>query len=212
MTTETQAQPAAQDSGTKKNRKLKIKCTPTLEWHADGSIGATMSFDEDDDDTEPAMPGAITTNANGEVEIDISNMPKDDKYNDNLDITLKLVTKDMKNRDGSKLTGGARWAYETEGHETYNGVDYTLGYLWFCNADASSPTGYDRMPPVDIPDVSKQRDDDKDIEILDNTPDGASGFGFCVGFVLEGYGNYYISIDPVVSSKRTLNASFMLKE
>jgi len=212
MTTETQS--AAQDSGTKKNRKLKIKCTPTLNWISSTppyNIGASMAFEEDSDGTEPAMSGVISPGANGEIVIDISEMPNDDKYNDNLDITLKLVTKDMKNADGTKLTGDARWALETEGHETYNGQDYTLGYLWFCTADASSPTGYNRMPPASIANVTRARDDDKDIEIHDDTPDGAASFGFCVGFVLEGYGDYYISIDPMISTKGK-GQTFMLKE
>jgi hypothetical protein len=217
MTTETQTQPVAQDSGEKKNRKLKIKCAPTLQWNTTSppwDIGATMTFEEDSDGTEPGMSGVISPGDNGEIVIDISNMPKNDNYNENLDITLKLETKNMLGPDGKKLDGGARWANDTEGHETYNGKDYTLGYLWFCTANPESPTGYDRMPPVTIDNVTKSKDDkdDKIIEILDDTPDGAPAFGFCVGFVLEGYGDYYISIDPVISTKNTRNASFMLKE
>lgn len=214
MPTETKA---TMDAGTKKNRKLKIKCTPTLEWvksTAPYSIKATMAFEEDNDGTEPAMSGVISPGANGEIVIDISHMPDDNNYSENIDITLKLVTKDMKNADGTKLTGDARWALETEGHDTFNGVDYTLGYLWFCTPNSSSPTGYDRMPPYDVPNVSRARDDkdDKTIQILDDTPDGAPAFGFCVGFVLEGYGNYYISIDPLISTKNTSSTTFMLKK
>nr|WP_298897150.1 hypothetical protein [uncultured Altererythrobacter sp.] len=210
MTTETQTQSAAQDSGTKKNRKLKIKCAPTLEWISSTKpydIGATMAFDEDDKDTEPSMPGVVSTDG----DIDISDLPANDDYNDNIDITFKLETGGILGPDGKKIKGKVRWAYATEGAYTYEGESGDTGYGWFCKLNDNPPPAYDKLPPQTIEGMSFVRNGDGSIEIKDDTPDGTPGFGYCVGFVLEDYDNYYISIDPRVSSKGVLNANFMLK-
>ncbi len=194
----------SEQASTPKDRKIKIKCTPTLIWYNSDpnnrSIGATMEFEQVDGVgiTDPPMPGVIGPHG----KIDISKMPPDDKYTDNIDITFQLDDSKMKDADGSKLTGKARWALPGEGQYTApDGTKVPLDYGWFCRANSNAASGYDPFPPIAIPGMTFSRKNDNMIEIDDNTADGSPEYGYCIAFVLEGYGNYYISYDPLITSK-----------
>jgi hypothetical protein len=194
-----------------KDRKLKITVTPTLVWNSTNppNIGATVEFSQDNGETDPAMPGVVDPTTG---KIDISNMPANDKYTDNIDIKIKLDTSQMKNADGTKLTGKARWAESDEGPYQWNGTSGDLGFGWFCLMNASPPPAYSAVPPTTITGMSFSRSSDNDLQIDDDTPDGSDEYAFCVAFVLEGYSNYYISIDPIITTKGTgSNSAFMLK-
>ncbi|QKG71890.1 hypothetical protein [Erythrobacter mangrovi] len=193
-----------------KDRKLKLTVTPTLVWNGTNppDITATIEFSQDNDDTDPPMPGVVDPTTG---KIDISDMPVNDKYTDNIDITIKLDASKMKNADGTKLTGKARWAEADEGPYQWNGTSGDLGFGWFCQMNASPPPLYNPIPPATIPNMTLTRKDDTTLEIDDNTPDNSPEYAFCVAFVLEGYNNYYISIDPILTTKNTGSNSFMLK-
>jgi len=194
-----------------KDRKLKITVTPTLVWNSTNppDIGATVEFSQDNGETDPPMPDVVNPTTG---RIDISDMPVDDKFTDNIDIKIKLDTSKMKNADGSKLTGKARWANSDEGPYQWNGTSGYLGFGWFCQMNASPPPAYNRIPPTTITNMSFDRQNDTELKIDDDTPEETTEYAFCVAFVLEGYGNYYISIDPIISGKGVgSNADFMLK-
>ncbi len=191
---------------TQKDRKIQINCKPTLIWlNTDPNhlnIQATIEFTQDDGVgvTYPPMPSAISPLG----KIDISKMPKDDKYTDNIDITFKLDDSNMKNADGTKLTGKARWANDGEGsYPLPGGGSVPVGFGWFCAPNPAAPSGYDPVPPIAIPDMTFTRVNDNILEIDDNTILGTPEYGYCIAFVLEGYGNYYISYDPLITTKGT---------
>lgn len=202
----------AQD--TKKDRKLTIQCTPTLIWNGTNppNIGATMAFA--DTASDPNMPGAVNSVTG---DIDISNMPKNTKYTDNIDITLLLDTSNLKDANGNPLTGDpvARWAHSDEG-PTYTdakGKTQHLGYCWFCQITDLQKRQYIISPPIDIAKMSISRPDHLNVLIDDNTADGSPAYAFCMAFVLPGYDDYYISIDPLISSKSGGgDPPFMLKK
>ena len=149
------------------------------------------------------MPSAIGPDG----KIDISEMPKDDKYSDNIDITITLDDSNMKNADHTKLTGKARWAYDGEGsYPLPGGGSVPVGFGWFCAPNPAAPTGYDPVPPIAIPGMTFTRKNDNVLEIDDNTILGTPEYGYCIAFTLEGYGNYYISIDPLITTKGTRQA------
>ena len=193
-----------QDDNKPKVRKLKIKVTPTLVWHSTdpNNITATLEFSEDKNDTDPPMDDAVDAHGN----IDLSKMPKDtkdpDKYADEIDIKLVLDKSKLKGPDGKALKGKARWATSSEGGYTYNGKAGWLGYGWFCTVDESTnPPTYSAIPPATITNMTFERIDDDTLMIDDNTPTGSPEYAYCFAFVLEGYGNYYISVDPRITSK-----------
>jgi len=198
----------------KKDRKLEITCTPTLIWHSTdpNDIGATMAFSETSSD--PNMPNVVNETTGN---ISISGMPANSNYTENIDITLVLDPSQLKDSNGDPLTGDhvARWAHSDEG-PTYTKADGGtghLGYCWFCQITDSSTGAYAISPPIDIDDMTISRPDHLKILIDDNTPDGSPSYAFCMAFVLEGFDNYYISIDPIISSKGTKGSGqFMFKD
>lgn len=209
-----QTQTTDSPTPTKKDRKLKVICKPTLIWldtdpnHL--NIQATAEFTQDDGVgiTDPPMAGVVSPLG----KIDISKMPKDNKYSDNIDVTFLLDTSLMKNADGTALTGGARWACTDEGdYPLPGGGSIKVGFGWFCNPNPNAPSGYDPVPPITIPNMTFSRKNDNVLEIDDNTTVGTPQYGYCIAFVLPGYGNYYISIDPLLTTKGT-RQSFMLEE
>lgn len=194
--------PPPQPKAGLKKRKLKIKCTPTLDWQNDDCVSATMEFDYTANGSEPGMPNSIKKGPGGKVTIDVLKMPFGTAYSNDLEISMKLETNDLKDKDGNKFTGTARWAYADEGPYTYGGQPGDLGYLWFCQANPAQPLGYDKLPPISIPGVSRSRKSDKVIEIEDDRPVGGAEYGFCVGLMVEYDGEKcFIEIDPMVSGK-----------
>ena len=199
---------------TKKDRKLTIQCTPTLIWNGTNppNIGATMAFAESDSD--PNMPNAVNS-ATGDI--NIMHMPANAKYTDNIDITLVLDPSNLKDANGNPLTGNpvARWAHSDEGptYTAAGGKTKHLGYCWFCEITNLQKRQYNFSPPIDIAKVSISRPDHLNVLIDDNTAVGSPAIAFCMAFVLPGYNNYYISFDPLISSKSGGgDPPFMLKK
>src|SRR3546814_6964932 len=112
------------------------------------------------------MPGAVNSTTG---DIDISNMPKNTKYTDNIDITLLLDTSNLKDANGNPLTGNpvARWAHSDEG-PTYTdakGKTQHLGYCWLCQITDLQKRQYNISPPIDIAKMSISRPDHLNVQI-----------------------------------------------
>ncbi|MFM7377049.1 MAG: hypothetical protein ACKO1O_02780 [Erythrobacter sp.] len=84
------------------------------------------------------------------------------------------------------------------------------GYGWFCGTDANG--NYNASVPITIPDMSFVRVSDTELVIDDDTPDNAPAYAYAMGLVLPGYGNYYMTIDPRITSKTSIGSNFMLNE
>ncbi|WP_340589127.1 hypothetical protein [Erythrobacter alti] len=195
--------------GAQQERTLTIKCTPTLVWYAADSIGATMAYEETA--SNPNMPNAVNPVTG---DISIRHMPQNARFTDNIDITLVLDTSQLKDQNGNPLTGSnvARWALPSEGG-TYtepSGQQKHFGYFWFCQLNDAAHRAYDASKPVTIDGMEVARTDDLHILIDDDTPSTAPAYAFCMAFVLPEYNNYYITIDPVISSRGVGNEPPMM--
>ncbi|AOL95172.1 hypothetical protein BG023_112258 [Porphyrobacter sp. LM 6] len=213
MPTLTEKDFQAQDS--LKDRSITIKVSPVLNWIDPikptieaSSIGFTVIA------SDPA--GTATVDTSGSV--NISQMPAAPGYDENIDITLLLDTSNMRDANGNLLTGDntPRWAKSDEG-TTYTdskGKTQHCGYGWFCEiTNYGPPLQYQALPPIDIAKMAFKRKDDLNLVIEDKSDDGSPPYAFKFGFVLPGqYNEYFISIDPVLSTKSTRTTSFMLKD
>ena len=211
MSAQTQFSP--QDD--KKDRKLTITVTPTLHWNSTDPLDITASIAFAASDCKPADTATVDS-ATGKI--DISHMPRDTGYNENIDIKLSLDTSKMKDANGNPLTGKAtpRWAKDDEG-PTYTdskGKTKHLGFGWFCKInDLGPPLDYDVSPPISIDKMKFKRSDGTELLIDDDTPDASPAYAFMMAFVLPGSNDYYISIDPILTNKGLgSNDSFMLKK
>lgn len=177
------------------DRTLSITVTPVLVWNrvSPPDIGATISYAESD--STPNMPNIVNEQTGA---INLSRMPANHNYTDNVDITLTLDTSQLRDSNGNPITG--RWALASEGAN---------GFCWFCTVNATPPPAYSTTPTT-ITGMSTSRSSDTVILINDDTADGGPSYAFCLGLVLPGFNNYYITIDPIISTKGT-NSSFMLK-
>lgn len=182
------------------DRQITMLCTPTLVWRADGSIGATIAFTQTN-----GVPAAMNGRIASDGSIDLTNMPHDDNYNDNIDVTIMLDTSRMVTQDGSQPVAG-RWALPDE----FSGTGPVTGYGWFCGTDANG--AYSASVPITIPDMSFVRVSDTEMVIDDDTPENSPTYAYAMGLVLPGYANYYMTIDPRITSKTTTGARFMLNE
>ncbi|WP_285709094.1 hypothetical protein [Erythrobacter oryzae] len=182
------------------DRQITMLCTPTLVWNADGSIGATIAFTQTN-----GVPAAMNGRIGSDGSIDLTAMPNDPAYNDNIDITIMLDTSRMVTQDGSQPVAG-RWALPDE----FSGSGPVTGYGWFCGTDANG--NYSASVPITIPDMSFVRVSDTELVIDDDTPDNAPAYAYAMGLVLPGYSNYYMTIDPRITTKTTNTSSFMLND
>lgn len=191
----------------KLDRTLTIKCTPTLIWHSvePRSIGASMAFAQID--SNPNMPKAVNP---GTGDLSIRHMPENAKYSNDIDITFVLDPSNIRDADGNLLTGDnvARWAYANEGPSP----DEPLGYFWFCQLIDAEKREYNRDVPIIVDGMAISRVDDLHILVDDDTPTTAPPYAFCLAFVLPIFGGYYISIDPVISTRGIGGEHFMMKE
>lgn len=200
-----------------KDRSITITVSPVLKWvDRNEPIIETSSIGFAVTASDPQ--GTATVDTSGSV--NISQMPAASGYDENIDITLLLDTSNMRDADGNLLTGNntPRWAKSDEGTPYTDGKGKTQhsGYGWFCQiTDIGPPLQYQALPPIDIDKMAFKRRDDLNLVIEDKSDDGSPPYAFKFGFVLPGtYKNYFISIDPVISSKgtRTTTDSFMLKD
>lgn len=198
-----------------KDRSITIKVSPVLNWIdrnlptiQTSSIGFTVVASD--------PPGTATVDTSGSV--NISQMPAAPGYDENIDITLLLDTSNMRDADGNLLTGDntPRWAKSDEGTPYTDGKGKTQhsGYGWFCEITSMGPPlQYQALPPIDIDKMAFKRKDDLNLVIEDKSDDGSPPYAFKFGFVLPGqYNEYFISIDPLITTKSTRTTSFMLKD
>jgi hypothetical protein len=196
MTTETKA---TMDAGTKSDRTIIMTCTPVLTYPSPGNFGATVTFTQSGGDPN-GMNGRVDANGN----IRLTNMPSNANYNHNVDITIELDTSQLVDQNGNSVVG--RWALATESSGTGPGT----GFCWFCgvNADGS----YNASLPITIDGMTTSRTGDTEVLINDDTADDGPSYAYCLGLVLPDFNNYYITLDPRITTKDLQSASFMLKE
>lgn len=187
MTTEIQP---TMDAGTLKDRTITMTCTPVLTYPAGGGFGATLTFTQTGGEPQ-GMNGRVDSNGN----IRLTNMPTNATYNDNVDITINLDTSQMVDQNGNPVAG--RWAQANE----YSGTGPVTGFGWFCSINSDGT--YNADSPVTIPDMSITRENDTQILINDDTVDNGPSYAFCLGLVLPAHSNYYITLDPRITSKNT---------
>lgn len=191
MTTET----------TTADRTISMTCTPVLVWYDDGSIGANVTFSQ-----TGGVPSAMAGRVDSHGAINLADMPVDAAYNDNIDVTINLDTSQMFDQDRNAVAG--RWATAEE----YSGEGPVTGFCWFCGTDANG--NYSSAIPVTIDGMTTSRLSDTAVLINDDTPDAGPAYAYCLGLVLvrPNQNNYYITIDPRITSKTTTGARFMLNE
>ena len=190
MTTET----------TTADRTISMTCTPVLVWHSATDIGATYTFTQ-----TSGAPAAMLGRVGSDGSINLTNLPADPAYSDNIDIAIMLDTSQLRSQDGTSAVQG-RWAQPDE----FSGSGPVTGYGWFCGTDANG--NYSASVIVTIPDMGIYRVGDGELMINDDTPDNAPAYAYAMGLVLPDYGNYYITIDPRITSKTSVGIGFMLDE
>lgn len=183
------------------DRTLSITCTPTLIWNSSSppyNIGATIVYAQTG--SNPNMPNVVDRQTG---DINLRNMPNNANFTDNIDIYLTLDTSQLKTPNGAPVTG--RWAMAGEGSQP------GMGAAWFINIP--QPGGPINYTPIAVPTgMTIDRQSDTLVVIDDNTPDGSPTYAFCTAIVLPDYGNYFISFEPLISTKGKGSNQFMLKE
>ena len=169
------------------DRSLTISVTATSNWLGSGpdDLGATIRYNATD--SKPNFPNPIDNDGN----IYLGRMSSDKKYTDNLDITFNLIAQ-MTQRDG-RTALAARWAQPGEGSGTWPGV--AEGFCWFC---ASSSNWKPIAGPAGM---SLVRNGDTTLTIDDNTTDDYVSYIFCMGLMVTGLHNHFITIEPVIVGK-----------
>ncbi len=185
--------------GDKPDRTMTITVTPTLVWYSSTppyNIQATRTFSLTS--STPDMTGRV--HADGDIILHPLPSPQD--YSGRVDITFVLDTSQLKDPNGNPVQG--RWAQSGEGN----------GYCWFCNVTNVSQGQYDTTP-ITVPNMTPSRTSDTQVFVDDDTPGSSSTpYGYCLGLVLPGYSNYFMTIDPIVTGKSGSQnpPTFMLKE
>jgi hypothetical protein len=176
------------------DRTLSITATPTLIWHGPDNIGANLSYQQTG--SVPNMPNAVNRQTGF---IDLSKMPANSNYTNNVDIMITLDASGL--RDPSGNTVPAAWANVGDPvTNPMNGVPPNTPWAWFC---ATPPPGFPYVTtPVLIPNMASIRNSDSVVFIDDNTPLTSAYYIFCLGLVLWPAGRrYFITIDPIVGGK-----------
>lgn len=193
--------------GDKPDRTMTITVTPTLVWKKSTppyNIEATRTFSLTA--SQPDMTGRV--HADGDIIL--NPLPSPQSYSGRVDITFVLDTSQMKDASGINPVQG-RWALATE----YSGTGPVTGFCWFCNVTNVSQGQYDTTP-INVPNMTPSRTSDTQIFVDDDTPGSSNTpYGYCLGLVLPQYGNYYMTIDPIVTGKSGGGGNpptFMLKE
>jgi hypothetical protein len=165
------------------DRTLEIQVNATSNWTANG-LGANISYQITG--SNPSFPNAIT---DPQGDIDLSAMPTDPNFTDNIDITFTLNAA-MTDQNGNALP--ARWAVAGEGSGVY---DIPEGFCWFCAAPGNTR-------PMSVAGMNTLRNGDLSVTINDDTPDNdAAQYFFCLGLVALLPETHFITIEPVISGK-----------
>ena len=170
-----------------KDRTLEIMVTPTLSWFVNTIVGSFTTYVQTG--SKPRMD-AVVNQMSGYI--DLSSMPDDPDYNDNVDITLTLNTQYLKDQNGIDMQ--ARFAKDGEGELPGEGA------LWFCK---NAVNGRKDVTPITVPDMHVIRRNDKTVIIDDDTPLASPPYTFCMGIVLPTRNNEFVLIDPILSTKGT---------
>lgn len=169
------------------DRSLVIVCTPTLVWRPDGSIGATMAYQQTE--AIPNMPNALDRAGN----ITLSPWKKDPRYTDNIDVFFFLDSSKCVDAQGKPIT--VRWAQPDEGNYPND-----FGCIWFCATP--QPGKAKDTTQIAVTGMVTGRINDTLCFIDDITPANAAvAYTFCTAIVLPDRGGYYITIDPVLGGK-----------
>lgn len=188
MSTDTRS---ASDVGTTNNRSIVLTCRPKLRFN---QVIPTLNIDAPDILFEQTIghPSGMNGRVDDHGDINLTNMPLDPAYNDNVDITINLDTSNLYEPTGKRVAG--RWAFAEES----SGQGET-GFAWFCGIDDQGK--YTTKKSIDVPGMRIERLNDVQLRIYDDTPDTASTYAYAIALVLPGYNNYYITIDPRITSK-----------
>lgn len=187
------------------DRTMLIGCRPELVWlrtQPPYVVRAITTFTLIE--SNPPMPPGTVHPTLGTI--NITDLP-DNGFSDNIDITLRLDQSKLAGPDGTPITGrnDSRWAHSNEGPAYVIESPRTgnLGYCWFCEI-IDQPTGlYNVSPPIHVDSMEISRPGRRHILIDDRTGVGSAPTAFAVAFVLTGYGDLWIPIDPLLSSKGT---------
>jgi hypothetical protein len=176
------------------DRTLSLTATPTLIWNGPDNISANMTYTQTGSD--PNMPNVVDRRTGF---INLSAMPANKKYTNNIDITITLDASGLKDPSGNAIP--ASWANVGDPvNNPMNGVAPNTPWAWFC---ATPPKGQPYVTtPVLIPNMASIRNSDTVVFIDDNTPVTAANYIFCLGLLLWPAGRrYFITIDPIVGGK-----------
>lgn len=187
------------------DRTMLIGCQPTLVWlrtEPPYVVRAITTFTLLE--SNPPMPPGTVHPTLGTI--NITDLPQNG-FSDNIDITLELDQSKLAGPDGTPITkrNESRWAHRNEGPVYIKNPPETdnLGYCWFCEI-VDQPTGlYNVSPPITVDNMQISRPGRTHILIDDKTGVGSAPTAFAVAFVLTGYGDLWIPIDPLLSSKGT---------
>ncbi len=189
-----QQQPEAQSGGKKPDRTMTIICRPTLQIASATppySMTATPKFYYDSG--TPPMDGRVHEDG----DIILQPLPSPQDFSNQVDITVMLDTSLMVDPEGNHVPG--RWAYANE----YSGIGPVTGFCWFCRITNVEKRGYNSTP-IEVNGMSATRISDTEIFMDDNSPAASPAVGFCLGLVVPQYSDYYITIDPILTSKTGL--------
>lgn len=165
------------------DRTLTIQVNATSNWGING-LGANISYQITG--SNPSFPNAIT---DPQGDINLSNMPTDPNFTDNIDITF-ILNAAMTDQNGNPLA--SRWALPSEGSGNYDSPE---GFCWFCASPGNTE-------PITVADMTTVRNSDTSVTIDDDTPDNyAAQYFFCLGLVALLPETHFITIEPVITGK-----------
>lgn len=176
------------------DRSLTINATPTLTWSGSTVTGVSMSYDQGP--SQPPMKNVVDKKTGF---IDLSKMPVDNGYTDNIDILMTLCSSGIVDPGGNPV----EMTWGNLGDPTNNpmtGTPPNTPWAWFCQ---TPPLGqpYDRTP-ISVANMAMVRTSDTVVTIDDNTPLTSASYVFCLGLVLWPITvRQFFTIDPIIGTK-----------
>ncbi|WP_285709092.1 hypothetical protein [Erythrobacter oryzae] len=187
----------AQAASTTKDRSIVLTCRPKLTF-----VQVTPSLEIQAPNIVFEQTLGHPTGMEGRVDehgdINLTDMPFNAEYTDNVDITINLDSSLLFDPNGNRVTG--RWAFVDES----SGQGET-GFGWFCGTDAAGK--YSTKIPIPIDGMRIERLNDMQLRINDDTPKATPEYAYAIALVLPAYNNYYITIDPRITTKTTNTSS-----
>lgn len=176
-----------------KDRSITIQATPTLHANSSGQI-TSVTFAYEETASDPNMQNVVNETTG---DINLSHLPSNSRYTDNVDILINLVT---------PVTGPQGLNYDVRFATTSEGN----GPIWFC---AVPPPGGPKDPtPIPTPsDMSIGANSSTQVYLNDDQADGGSSYCFCMAVVVPSVSATPFTIDPIITGKGGSN-SFMLSD